>query len=92
MKRFKFSWEHIVDLNASPIQKSFYGKASVYTRKDGTKFLRSYSTIVALITAKGEVYRTWDGYSRTTMNHVNAFLNDNLHKADWLALPYAKIY
>ena len=92
MKRFKFSWESLADLSATPIQKSFYGKATIYTRKDGTKFLMSYSTIVALVTRKGEIYRTWGGYSRTTAKHMNAFLGENLRKAELMSLPLAKLY
>lgn len=54
-------------------QKSFYGKATVYTHDDGTRVLRSYLTDVAAILPDGTFRRLWGGYSATTMRHVNAF-------------------
>ncbi len=55
-------------------RKSFYGKAEVIERDNGTIELRSYQTIVARI-RDGKFERLWDGYSMTTMNHINAFLD-----------------
>ena len=54
--------------------KSFYGKARVIEQDNGEKVLMSYDTKVCKITKSGEVVRLWDGYSATTMRHVNSFL------------------
>ena len=54
-------------------QKSFYGKARIIEDVNGEIFLRSYDTLVAYINKAGEFIRLWDGYSVTTMNHVNDF-------------------
>ena len=56
-------------------RKSFYGKAKIEFHDNGDMYLRSYNTIVAQITATGQFNRLWDGYSATTMRHVNAFVN-----------------
>ena len=56
-------------------QKSFYGKAKVIEDKTGDIFLQSYNTLVCYITAAGEVKRLWDGYSVTTLKHINDFLH-----------------
>lgn len=55
-------------------RKSFYGKAEVIAHENGDIELRSYNTIVARI-RNGNFERLWSGYSATTMNHVNAFLD-----------------
>ena len=77
-------------LNATT-QKSYYGKAHVITHEDGTKELKSYSTIVCKVTPCGEFVRMWGGYSRTTANHVNDFRAlfglPALSKKEWKALP-----
>lgn len=73
-------------------QKSFYGKTWVIKREDGITELQSYDTIVGFID-NGQFHRTWDDFSVTTMNHVNAFLHmfglPKLNKAKWNALPIA---
>ena len=55
-------------------RKSFYGKAAVIERDNGDIELRSYETIVARI-RNGKFERLWSGYSMTTMNHINAFID-----------------
>lgn len=55
-------------------RKSFYGKAEAIERENGDIELRSYNTIVARI-RNGKFERLWSGYSMTTMNHINAFVN-----------------
>ncbi len=55
-------------------RKSFYGKAEAIERDNGDIELRSYSTIVARI-RNGKFERLWSGYSQTTMNHINSFVN-----------------
>lgn len=55
-------------------RKSFYGKAAVIEKDNGDIELRSYNTIVARI-SNGRFERLWNGYSQTTMNHINAFID-----------------
>ena len=54
--------------------KSYYGKARVIEQDNGVKVLLSYDTEVCIITRRGELVRLWEGYSATTMRHVNSFL------------------
>lgn len=74
-------------------RKSFYGKAEVIERENGDIELRSYSTIVARI-RNGKFERLWSGYSATTMNHVNAFIDlfgiSGGGKAWWNSLAVAE--
>ena len=55
--------------------KSFYGKAKVIEKDNGEKVLQSYNTEVCKIGSNGEFVRLWDGYSVTTMRHVNSFIS-----------------
>ena len=55
------------------IRKSFYGKAIVTELDNGDIELTSYTTIVCRI-HNGEFQKLWDGYSATTMRHINSFL------------------
>ena len=75
-------------------QKSFYGKANVYTVTDPATgevveaYLKSYDTIVCSIELTGHVIRRhWDNYSATTMKHINDFLRSfdfpTLNKKQW---------
>ena len=53
------------------LQKSYYKKA--FELKDRNNlYLQSYNTIVCGI-VKGKFVRYWDGYSRTSANHVDDF-------------------
>ena len=70
-------------------QKSFYGKARTYRNKDCI-YLISYNTIVCYIdTRHYQIHRLWDGYSKTTLMHINEFGKQfigkhfNLTAADW---------
>lgn len=78
------------DIDPISGQKSFYGKAHGRTER-GANILRSYDTDVCRIDAAGRFYRMWDGYSATTLKHVNAFRAlfglEPLKKSDWQALP-----
>lgn len=71
-------------------QKSFYRKAWVIEQDNGTIELKSYETIVCKI-ENGQFVKLWNGYSVTTMNHINDFRRQNglpkLLKKDWDALP-----
>lgn len=71
--------------------KSFYGKAKVNVYDGGTKELVSYGTKVCKIGKNGTIKRLWNGYSMTTLRHVNEFLAQNgidkkLTKKDWMAM------
>ena len=62
------------ELQPTNNRKSFYGKAKVIEQDSGTIELQSYNTIVARI-RNGNFERLWSGYSMTTMNHINSFLD-----------------
>ena len=62
------------ELTPNNNQKSFYGKAVVIEKENGDIELKSYNTIVARF-HNGEFERLWDGYSATTMKHINAFVD-----------------
>ena len=53
--------------------------------------LRSYQTDVALIGLDGKFRKTWNGYSATTLKHVNLFREKSglgkLNKREWVELP-----
>ena len=55
-------------------RKSFYHKAVVIERENGDRELQSYNTIVCRV-HNGNFERLWNGYSATTMRHVNSFLD-----------------
>lgn len=69
---------------------SFYGKAHVIYEDDGTISLQSYNTIVMKL-VNGAPFRTWSGYSATTMRHINEFMQQfgfpKGSKKDWEEMP-----
>lgn len=69
--------------------KSFYGKAEIINLKNGTRLLRSYSTIVAGVTKSGKAFRSWCGWSATTGRHIKAFMGMN--KKEWESLPFVEV-
>lgn len=64
------NWYNLETIGCS--QKSFYGKAKMCLHND-EMLLKSYDTIVCKLDAKGHFIRLWDGYSATTMKHINSF-------------------
>ena len=54
-------------------RKSFYGKAKIIECKDG-RYLQSYDTLVCFLSYGGTFKKLWDGYSATTMRHINSFM------------------
>lgn len=69
------SGKYPVHYELSPIadnRKSYYGKASV-VEWNGEKILVSYETPVCKIDLGGRFVRLWEGYSATTMRHINSF-------------------
>ena len=85
----------IYELPCFDSRKSFYGKAQIIEPESGSKLLKSYSTIVASVDASGGFHRHWEGFSATTMRHVNSFLDFcSLHgggKAWWNNCPVEPI-
>jgi hypothetical protein len=76
--------------------KSFYGKAAVVVDTPrGWVFLRSYETLVCGISPGKGFRRYWEGYSATTLRHVNSFRAmhglPTLNKAAWLAIPVSPL-
>lgn len=77
-------------------RKSFYGKAKVF-KDDNIFYLVSYNTIVASYDDINNIFvKHWDGYSCTTMRHINSFMRFigfNLGgKAFWDKIEYNKNY
>lgn len=76
-------------------QKSFHGKAHVQNLDNGDTLLISYDTPVCAVDSEGNVKKLWDGYSATTMRHINAFLTlmdvPGGGKAWWDSLPVEEI-
>ena len=66
--------EHIFDLPCTDGRKSFYGKAKIIECKEG-RYLQSYDTIVCFLSYGGTFEKLWDGYSATTMRHINSFMD-----------------
>ena len=54
--------------------KSYYGKARVEEYDNGDRDLISYATTVCRI-HNGKLQKLWDGYSATTMRHINSFID-----------------
>ena len=84
-------------------QKSFYKKAMVtvsYNGDDMHLVLQSYDTNVVMVKiVKGGtpyVRRLWDGYSATTMRHVNELLMQEdfpkLSARAWCSMEVGKFY
>lgn len=72
-------------------RKSFYGKARVINPGYGYISLVSYDTTVCSLDLESRKFiRHWNGYSATTMRHVNAFRAmyglPALSKSEWLSL------
>ena len=68
-------------------QKSFYRKAFVRDCHSYS-YLISYNTPVILVDYNDDtIHRLWDGYSVTTMRHINEFLkqNANMDKSKWFS-------
>ena len=72
-------------------RKSFYGKAQVGRRENGTLVLISYGTEVAELVGD-TIIRLWDGMTATTRRHVAAFLDfvgSDMTTREFAALPVA---
>ena len=95
MKKWKNP--NLIELMPVDGRKSFYGKAAVLIERDSNGnpvryALYSYKTLVAWFDVKSSQFvRTWNGYSVTTMRHVNAFVRylgfDAVGKRWWVSIP-----
>ena len=63
----------VMELRPNGRQKSFYGKAQIIICDNWTA-LKSYDTFVCRV-VNGKLEKLWDGYSATTMRHINDFLD-----------------
>lgn len=76
-------------------RKSFYGKGKLI-EKDGYSACLSYNTIVCMKTKSGKFKRLWDGYSSTTMRHIDSFCSHvgfpSIGKAVWENMTVGKPY
>ncbi len=75
---------------------SFYGKAKIVECADGI-YLQSYDTLVCFKSHDGKFQKLWNGYSHTTMRHINAFMYHYCNvrvggKAWWESLETRKEY
>ena len=82
------------DLVPCDSRKSFYGKANVIENKN-IHVLQSYSTFVCYYNSDTrEFVKLWDGYSATTMRHIESFRDhyglSAIGKKEWEALPVGK--
>lgn len=81
--------------NGSMILPGSNKKASFRKTEKGEIILTSYYTDVAKIYRK-RFYKLWEGYSVTTLNHIDEFLRINgyegpgLSKYDWIMLETGK--
>ena len=48
-------------------------------------YLQSYDTLILKKNKRtGKVKKLWDGYSKTTLKHINEFLGTHMNKTDWM--------
>ena len=77
-------------------RKSFYGKAVLIDDGHGTRILQSYDTQVCKLITGGAFVKMWNGYSATTMRHINGFRAHCrlplINKAQWDKLETGKKY
>ena len=70
--------------------KNCNGRATIRKNENGDAILTSYYTDVAII-AGGHFFKTWAGYSATTLKHVNDFRKiygfAPLNKKEWIMMP-----
>lgn len=72
------------ELTPTDGRKSFYGKAVVIVKDNGTETLYSYNTPIIKRLVSGELVKLWDGWTATTGRHIQAFCG--LNKASFMSL------
>lgn len=82
-----------MSMELSPIdgRKSFYGKARItYSGLPYVSLVSYDTTVCSLDLETNRFIRHWNGYSATTMRHVNAFRHyyglPLLSKSEWLSI------
>lgn len=93
---FGLNTQTAYDLPCYDGRKSFYGKAKVIETEKG-RYLQSYDTIVCFLSYGGTFVKIWNGYSVTTMRHINSFMefvrwNEYGGKTWWNSLETGKEY
>ena len=84
----KGSRKHIYELQSEyNHQVSFYGKADIIQLLSGAKLLRSYNTIVAMVTSKGK-YVGGGYFSATTRKHQKEFYDQFASNSDFSDVTY----
>lgn len=76
----------IIELRPVDGKKSFYNKAMIDRKADGTETLYSYGTRIMKKDTNGKLYRVWDGWTATTGRHIKAYCG--LDKKGFNTLPY----
>lgn len=70
--------------------KNCNGRATIRINKNRDIILTSYYTDVAIISG-GRFYKTWRGYSATTLKHINEFCSlygfKTFSKYEWINTP-----
>ena len=66
-----------IELTPTDNRKSFYGKAVYTQNENGSRTLYSYETRIMTIHADGTITAHWNGWSKTTGRHINAFCGLN---------------
>jgi len=66
-------------------QKSFYGKAKVIVKDDGSETLYSYDTPIMVRHTDGTYTRIYTGWTQTTGRHIKAFCG--MTKKEFEELP-----
>ena len=66
-----------------------FGNRALIIPVENGYILKSYYTDVAVV-RNGEFYKLWDGYSNTTLKHINTFRQfvgmNSLSKREWIEL------
>lgn len=105
------SYQYNEYLTMNPRKKEVLGNANIdgrvcilpdsnnraVTIDDGEKiYLQSYDTLILSVdTFTGEIKKLWDGYSVTTLKHINTFLAGfglNFNKKTWLNFKGTFLY
>lgn len=90
LKEMRREYKEITTDKKAFTLNGFGGRALIIPADNGWFILRSYYTDVCRINIDGTFEKLWDGFSVTTLKHVNIFrafmaLN-TLSKRDWIEL------
>ena len=87
------NYNTLLELTPANGRKSFNHKAMIGRNRLGGYTLFSYGTPVAESDAEGRLRKLWDGYSLTTMTHVNSFCawigHPSMTKSEWIDMELA---